>query len=114
MAAHNRKKFRATAPRARLRLLAFESRVAPAIFTVLNAADTGAGSLRDALTQANATVAADTINFDPAFFGTPPTISLLTTLPNVTQDVSITAPGASSLTAQRHLAPATHFSTLLV
>src|SRR3954469_7160534 len=98
MAAHNRRQNRSFTTRAKLRMLALESRLAPAIFTVLNANDAGAGSLRDALTQANLTVAADPINFDPAFFGPPRTISLLTALPNLSQDVSIVGPGASILT----------------
>jgi hypothetical protein len=77
-------------------MLSLETRLAPAVFTVLNANDTGAGSLRDALTQANATVLPDTINFDPAFFGTPRTIPLATSL-TISQDVSIVGPGAANL-----------------
>src|SRR5207248_2906872 len=50
-------------------------------FVVTNANDTGAGSLRDAFTQAAANPASDTINFDPTFFSTSRTITLATTLP---------------------------------
>jgi Right handed beta helix region len=97
MTAHSRKRNRSSSFRVKPRLLTFESRIAPAVFTVLNANDTGAGSLRDALTQANATVASDIINFDPAFFSTPRTIALATSL-TVSQDVSIVGPGAANLT----------------
>ncbi|HXG86671.1 MAG TPA: hypothetical protein VNI84_21815 [Pyrinomonadaceae bacterium] len=49
---------------------------AAATITVTNANDSGAGSLRDALTQANSNAQADTINFDAAFFNVPRTITL--------------------------------------
>jgi len=114
MARWNRQQSQQPTKRGRLRLLALESRDAPAVFTVLNNNDSGAGSLRDALTQANVTVAADTINFDATFFSTPRTISLLTALPNVSQDVSITGPGASLLTVQRDPSAATTFRDFLV
>src|SRR5262249_53747127 len=44
---------------------ALEDRTAPAILTVTTLTDTGPGSLRDALAQANATPDADTIQFAP-------------------------------------------------
>src|SRR5436305_14640701 len=44
---------------------ALEDRTAPALFTVTTTADAGAGSLRDALAQANAAPDADTIQFAP-------------------------------------------------
>ena len=47
-----------------------------ATFTVTNTNDSGAGSLRAAVTQANANVQADTINFDPAVFNVARTITL--------------------------------------
>src|SRR5262245_39707443 len=85
------------------RLESLERRVAPAVFTVTNANNAGAGSLRDAITQANATAAADTIAFDPAFFNAanPRAVSLLTALPNITQDLAIVGPGANALTVRR-------------
>lgn len=43
---------------------ALESRVLRTVFTVTNANDSGAGSLRDALTQSNTTVGIDTIAFN--------------------------------------------------
>src|SRR5947209_7211633 len=52
--------------RARLRLQPLEGRVVPATITVTNANDAGAGSLRQAILDANASVGtADTIVFDP-------------------------------------------------
>lgn len=61
---------------------------AAATFTVTNANDSGAGSLRDAISQANANGQADTINFDAAFFGTARTITLAS-------EIQITADGAN-------------------
>jgi parallel beta-helix repeat protein len=43
---------------------ALESRVLLTVFTVTNANDSGAGSLRDALTKSNTTVGVDTISFN--------------------------------------------------
>src|SRR4051812_32606647 len=54
--------------RARLMLHALEGRVVPATFTVTNDADAGAGSLRQAILDANARAGADDVAFDPAFF----------------------------------------------
>jgi hypothetical protein len=75
-----------------------------ATLTVTNANDNGAGSLRDALTQANTNAQADTINFDPAFFSTARTITLAAEL-QITPDgtnpgraVTINGPGANLLT----------------
>ncbi|MBX3065178.1 MAG: right-handed parallel beta-helix repeat-containing protein [Anaerolineae bacterium] len=51
-------------------------------FTVSNTNDSGAGSLRQAILDANSTVGKDTINFSLA--GTLPTISLLSPLPSLT------------------------------
>ena len=50
-------------------------------YTVFNANDSGFGSLRQTITDANTDPGANTITFDPAFFNTPRTISLLTALP---------------------------------
>ena len=63
------------------------------IFTVTSASDSGPGTLRDAITQANATpnlAGPDVINFD---FGTvdPTVISISTALPAITDPVKIDA-----------------------
>ncbi len=47
-----------------------------ATFTVTNTNDSGAGSLREALLTAGTNNEEDTINFDPAVFSTPQTITL--------------------------------------
>ncbi|MBI1761073.1 MAG: hypothetical protein HYR56_06510 [Acidobacteria bacterium] len=65
-----------------------------AIFTVTNTNDSGAGSLRDAINQANATAGADTINF--AIGSDLQTINLLSALPTLSETVTIdgtTQPG---------------------
>jgi hypothetical protein len=49
-----------------------------ATFTVTNANDAGAGSLREAIDLANANAEADIIEFDPTVFNTPQTIALAT------------------------------------
>ncbi|MBI5722088.1 MAG: choice-of-anchor D domain-containing protein [Burkholderiales bacterium] len=64
-----------------------------ATFTVTTTADSGAGSLRDAITQANATPGADTIVFD-AVIGSG-TIVLGSTLPFITEALTIDGAGRS-------------------
>jgi hypothetical protein len=75
-------------------------------FPVTNTNDAGAGSLRDAITQANALAGADDITFS-----IPPasTISLLTALPQITDPLTITGPGASNLTVRRDPGAAVNF-----
>ncbi|HEY3600984.1 MAG TPA: hypothetical protein VGK72_03425, partial [Chthoniobacterales bacterium] len=66
-------------------------------FTVTNTNDSGAGSLRQAILDANANPGADTIDFDIAGSGVH-TISPLTVLPTITEQVTIdgyTQPGSS-------------------
>ena len=72
-------------------------------FLVTTTADSGAGSLRQAVIDANSdTSGPHTIAFDTAgVFATPQTISLLTALPTITESVTIIGTGATSLTIQR-------------
>lgn len=71
-----------------------EARIAPATFTVTTLADSGAGSLRDAIAQANGAVGADKIVFaGAAKSGTITALSQLT----ITDDLTIVGPGAGKL-----------------
>jgi len=75
--------------------------LAAATFTVTNTNDSGAGSLRQAIIDANANAEADTINFDPTFFGKSRTITTTGTLvvDSATDDqTTINGPGANLLT----------------
>ncbi len=64
-------------------------------FTVTTTNDAGAGSLRQAIIDANNNAGADIITFDPAVTGT---ITLASDLDVVDDDVDIQGPGASVLT----------------
>jgi hypothetical protein len=76
---------------------ALEDRYLPATLTVFTNADTGAGSLRAAITTANADSTPDTIVFAPNLTGQ--TITLASPLPNIlASGLTIMGPGASSLT----------------
>src|SRR5262245_2172625 len=90
--------YRAAHLRARFMVQALEGRVVPAAFSVTNANNSGAGSLRQAILDANANPDADTITFDPTFFATPRTVTLTSGSLDVTESVTITGPGASRLT----------------
>jgi parallel beta-helix repeat protein len=81
--------------RARLWLHRLEDRVTPTNFIVMNTADTGGGSLRDAIAQANAMMGADTITFAAGVTGT---ITLTTGELLISDDVTITGPGTASIT----------------
>ncbi|MEP6955933.1 MAG: hypothetical protein ABI883_03845, partial [Chthoniobacterales bacterium] len=77
---------------------------AGATFMVTNTNDSGAGSLRAAITQANANAEADTINFSEPFFSVARKITLASEI-QITADgtnpgkaVKINGPGASLLT----------------
>jgi hypothetical protein len=71
-------------------------------FTVMNTNDSGAGSLRQAITDANANGAGlDDILFDNTVFGTPQTITLLTALPTITSSLTMQGTGANLLTVRR-------------
>ena len=79
---------------------ALESRIAPAAFTVTTLHDSGPGSLRQAITDANAAVGADTIDFQHGLHGT---IKLSSDLPAITDAVTISGPGATKLIVNGHL-----------
>ena len=63
-------------------------------YTVANTNDSGAGSLRAAVTSANANAGADTITFDPSVTGT---ITLTSGEIAITDSITITGPGAGNL-----------------
>ncbi len=75
-------------------------------FVVTNTNDSGAGSLRDAINQANANGQEDLITFDPAVFNTPRTITLAGGELRITREgtnfpgipLTIQGPGANLLT----------------
>ncbi len=67
--------------------------ISSATFTVTNSLDTGAGSLREAITNANLTAGHDTISFDPA--GAPYSINLITPL-GLTDNTGVTIDGWSA------------------
>src|SRR5690348_2158454 len=93
--------------RPQLRVASLEDRTTPATFVVTSAADSGTGTLRDAINQANGSAGADTITFDTAgVFAAPQTIDLLTALPNIAAQLTIQGPGALNLTVQRDAAAA--------
>ncbi|HEX9002641.1 MAG TPA: putative Ig domain-containing protein, partial [Blastocatellia bacterium] len=81
---------------------AFELIASPLIVTNTN--DAGAGTLRQAIFEANLSdVAADVITFS-ALFNTAQTINLLTVLPDITGSLTLTGPGANLLTVRRDVA----------
>jgi len=75
--------------------LSFAPTTYAATFTVTNLNDSGAGSLRAAITSANGAAGADTVNFQAGLTGT---ITLTTGEIAITDDVTITGPGAASMT----------------
>ena len=77
--------------RTRLHTTLLEDRTVPATFTVTDLGDAGAGTLRDAITQANANPDADTI-----VFGTTGTITLASEI-DITESVTITGAGTVTL-----------------
>ena len=73
--------------------------VQAATFTVMNTNDSGPGSLRQAIADANAAAGADTIDFDTAgVFATPQTITLTTGELVIYSDLAISGTGAANLT----------------
>jgi hypothetical protein len=92
------------------RLEILEDRTAPATFLVTNPFDSGTGSLRSAIVDANTSVSDDKIVFDTAgSFTTPQTISVLSALPQIAAGggaLTITGTGAANLTIRRDPAAA--------
>ena len=72
--------------------------VSPAVaatYTVVNLDDAGPGSLRQAITDANANAGADTIVFNAGLTGT---ITLASDFPNISDALTISGPGEEALT----------------
>src|SRR5262245_46729721 len=80
------------------RMEILEVRWMPAPLLVTTLADAGTGSLRDAITRANADPDRDVITFGPGVAGT---ISLATPLPDLATAIDLQGPGASALTVAR-------------
>ena len=78
-----------TRRRTNLRFEKLEQRDVPALFTVGNINDAGAGSFRQAILDANAHSGADQIRF--TITGSTATIHLLSALPAITDTVDIDA-----------------------
>src|SRR5262245_1729332 len=76
------------------RLLNLETRLSPAVFTVLNLNNSGADSLRNCVQQANGTAGADTIEFTTGLTGT---ITLVNDI-GINDPLTITGPGVGKLT----------------
>src|SRR6516164_5004795 len=76
------------------RLEALEDRTVPSTFTVRNLADSGPGSLRQAVLDANAHPGADGIRFAHGLHGT---IALTSGELSITDDLTIDGPGANRL-----------------
>jgi hypothetical protein len=79
-----------------------ERRTVPSSITVQNLDDSGAGSLRAAIEQANLDMAQDTITFAPALAGT---ITLSSALPDLSTNMIIAGPGPSTLTVASNFPP---------
>src|SRR5262245_8201733 len=94
--ARQRSRRQPTRPRLafRPRLDVLEDRTLPSVFLVTNPDDSGAGSLRAAITAANTNPGADRIVFAPTAYGT---ITLTSGQLDITDDLKIDGPGAAAL-----------------
>jgi sugar lactone lactonase YvrE len=91
-------------PSCRAGVEVLECRLAPAVFSVLNTADAGAGSLRQAILDAEQAPGQATIVFAPGVSGT---IDLTSPLPDLTGTIDIEGPARDGITVQRSQAPGT-------
>src|SRR5262245_20935295 len=80
---------------ARPRLEALEARCVPATFTVSNLGDSGGGSLRQAVADAETNPGADTVVFQAGLSGQ---ITLSTGEIDISESLSIQGPGANVIT----------------
>src|SRR5690348_11524039 len=87
-------------PSCSLAIESLEARIAPATFVVTSLNDSGAGSLRDAITQANDHAGADTIIFAEDIRGK---ITLTSGQIQITDTLTIRGPGAGALTLDGNL-----------
>jgi hypothetical protein len=78
---------------------------------VTNTSDSGAGSLRQAITDANATPGTDAINFQDGLSGT---ISLTTELPLLSTSLKLNGPGANLMNVARSGAAVTNFAVFTI
>src|SRR5262245_65959167 len=76
------------------RLEVLECRTLPSTFTVLDLADSGPGSLRQAILDANSNPGPDVVQFAPGLEGT---ITLAGGQLSITDDLRIDGPGADRL-----------------
>ena len=81
--------------RRRLELLGLEERIVPATFSVLNDSDSGTGSLRQAIIDANTTEGNDTIDFNFDTGTSPYTITLSSALPNIVDSSTVVGAGTA-------------------
>ena len=65
---------------------------------VVTTNDSGEGTLRQAITNANNIAGTDTITFDPTVFASVQTITVSSTLPTINTNITISGPGARLLT----------------
>jgi hypothetical protein len=72
-----------------------------ATYTVMNTNDSGDGSLRQAIIDANASAEADTIVFDMTVFATPQTITLTDGQITISGSLTLNGPGAKRLNVRR-------------
>lgn len=89
-------------------LFVFSNKASAATYSVTNTADSGAGSLRQAITNANGNAGPDTINFNIGGAGVH-TIAPLTALPDITGQTTIdgaTQPGSACGELVPNLLPA--------